>query len=112
MAGPAAYALDTVNTAHTGAIPSAGRRRSGSAAAGRAGSRVRDRAVRARAGPRAARSQGGRQGSSVAPEEPAERRPAPELAGRAERVPPVEERVAPAERVAVSAGTRRSAARW
>ena len=125
LAGPAAYALDTVNTAHSGAIPSAGPATAGFGGGGPG--RVRGCAtglVRARAGPRATGSRAGRQGSSAAPEEPAERRPDPgrrrnagrirsrrRNAGRIRSGRPAE-RMAPAARVAVLAGTRRSAAHW
>ena len=100
LAGPAAYALDTVSTAHTGSLPTAGPATAGLAAAAPVGSGVRAQAgpearasgARVRAGPRARarpeapvsearllagpRVTGPRAGRAVKPAAPAGPRPA------------------------------------
>ena len=121
LAGPAAYTLDTVNTAHTGAIPSAGPAAvgfgGGPGGGGGFRGRGRGRVVRGPAGPRPT---GSRAGSSAAPVDragrrlvgPAGRVPRVASAARAARVVVWAARAVPVARAAGWAGTPRSAARW
>ena len=120
LAGPAAYALDTVNTAHSGAIPSAGPATAGFGGGGPGGfagarpggTRPGGTAGNGFAGGQAGQfggpgGTGGTQAGSGAGRNQAERRGA----GRIRR-PTGRNEWRPAERVVVLAGTRRSAAPW
>ena len=139
LAGPAAYALDTVSTAHTGSIPSAGPASAGfgggeappagSAAGAPAGPPAPAPRARGRAGPPAPDSRAGRLAAPAErrPVAPAEYRPAAraDQAARRPAVPALPRAVprARAARLAPGAaqplaaqagwpGTPRSAARW
>ena len=128
LAGPAAYALDTVNTAHTGAIPSAGPAATGfgggpGAGGGFAGARpggTRPGGTRP-AGPRATGSQAGSSAGPAVRAGPAGPGPGPAgrvvwaasaARARAARVAVRAARAVPVARAAGWAATPRSAARW